>query len=596
VPTDVSVLLREDGPFGDLVEAVRRDIEDDLRRGAPPGDDSRLAALEALTSIALLQGRLEDALDLSRAARTLQPTEERRLLTGVLVRPLVAAKRDWPDARQTTFVREFRRELDALPFRFVRAELEGQLANLELESEGLMVGLAERQMRGAVRDGRIPEELAKVVVEIGFVLREVLPFRTAALGVLRDVIACHEGEEGDIWGARAVNVAGGVLQPVVVAIWDSGLDERLFPGRLWTNPGEVPGNGRDDDGNGHVDDVHGIAWNWRGEPDVGLLAPPPVGEKYIAEAQRDLRAFAEMEAGVASSAAMGLWERLNALAPGEAATWLERMERLRAHGHGTHVAGIAASGNPAVRLLAIRMPFGISRADLASLEAWAHGQPGMIHSTIRYLVAAGARIVNMCWVPASDDMEAALQTAAPDLEAAERRYRARTWNQAIAEALRTSVAAAPEVLFVAVACEEARDGFHEGGRPPKPGPSNLITVGAADAFGDEVVFLRRAAADVHASGLQIASVVPGGEIQAWTGTSMAAAQVTNLAAKLLARWPDLTAAEVRWLIVEGADVKPLPGRDLHLLNPRRSFDLAVGRAADGGWTHPGKRPPRDAAP
>ena len=26
---------------------------------------------------------------------------------------------------------------------------------------------------------------------------------------------------------------------------------------LWTNPGEIPGNGKDDDGNGCIDDVHG---------------------------------------------------------------------------------------------------------------------------------------------------------------------------------------------------------------------------------------------------------------------------------------------------------------------------------------------------
>jgi len=26
---------------------------------------------------------------------------------------------------------------------------------------------------------------------------------------------------------------------------------------IWTNPGEIPGNGIDDDGNGFVDDVHG---------------------------------------------------------------------------------------------------------------------------------------------------------------------------------------------------------------------------------------------------------------------------------------------------------------------------------------------------
>ncbi len=46
----------------------------------------------------------------------------------------------------------------------------------------------------------------------------------------------------------------------VVAVIDTGLDlgHPDLQEHLWTNPGEVPGNGRDDDGNGYVDDVHGL--------------------------------------------------------------------------------------------------------------------------------------------------------------------------------------------------------------------------------------------------------------------------------------------------------------------------------------------------
>ncbi|MEP7080884.1 MAG: S8 family peptidase [Ginsengibacter sp.] len=54
---------------------------------------------------------------------------------------------------------------------------------------------------------------------------------------------------------------------VIVAVIDSGIDtlqEDLKP-ILWTNPGEIPGNGIDDDKNGYVDDVHG--WNFLGGKD-----------------------------------------------------------------------------------------------------------------------------------------------------------------------------------------------------------------------------------------------------------------------------------------------------------------------------------------
>lgn len=54
---------------------------------------------------------------------------------------------------------------------------------------------------------------------------------------------------------------------VLVAVIDSGIDtaqEDLKP-VMWTNPKEIPGNGKDDDGNGYIDDVHG--WNFLGGKD-----------------------------------------------------------------------------------------------------------------------------------------------------------------------------------------------------------------------------------------------------------------------------------------------------------------------------------------
>lgn len=47
--------------------------------------------------------------------------------------------------------------------------------------------------------------------------------------------------------------------PVVVAVIDSGVEVNHPDLRenIWVNPGEVAGNGIDDDGNGHVDDVNG---------------------------------------------------------------------------------------------------------------------------------------------------------------------------------------------------------------------------------------------------------------------------------------------------------------------------------------------------
>ena len=71
----------------------------------------------------------------------------------------------------------------------------------------------------------------------------------------------------ELWGLTGAN---GIDAPgawahslgdssVVVAVIDTGvdLDHPDLEANIWTNPGEIPGNGIDDDGNGYIDDLHG---------------------------------------------------------------------------------------------------------------------------------------------------------------------------------------------------------------------------------------------------------------------------------------------------------------------------------------------------
>ncbi len=50
---------------------------------------------------------------------------------------------------------------------------------------------------------------------------------------------------------------------VTVAVIDTGIDTSIpqLETSMWVNPGEIAGNGRDDDGNGYIDDIHG--WDFR---------------------------------------------------------------------------------------------------------------------------------------------------------------------------------------------------------------------------------------------------------------------------------------------------------------------------------------------
>ena len=90
---------------------------------------------------------------------------------------------------------------------------------------------------------------------------------------------------GDLWGLRNTGQNGGVADidvnavpawdittgspSVVVGVVDTGIryTHQDLAGNMWTNSGELPGNGSDDDGNGYVDDVYGVnAINGSGDP------------------------------------------------------------------------------------------------------------------------------------------------------------------------------------------------------------------------------------------------------------------------------------------------------------------------------------------
>lgn len=49
-------------------------------------------------------------------------------------------------------------------------------------------------------------------------------------------------------------------ESVILASVDTGVNynHEDLKANMWTNPDEIPGNGKDDDGNGYVDDIHGI--------------------------------------------------------------------------------------------------------------------------------------------------------------------------------------------------------------------------------------------------------------------------------------------------------------------------------------------------
>lgn len=159
-------------------------------------------------------------------------------------------------------------------------------------------------------------------------------FTDGTLWNLHNITTDVDIDAPEAWSTRSA------ANDVVVAVIDSGIDlsHQDLIGNLWTNPGEIAGNGLDDDGNGYVDDIHGAT-----------MVPPNMGN------------FNNV---------------------------------LDESGHGTHVAGIiGAMGNNAlgvsgvawnVKLMPLKVYYGYD----------SNGTIEWFLSAVDYAIKMGANIVN----------------------------------------------------------------------------------------------------------------------------------------------------------------------------------------------------------
>lgn len=424
---------------------------------------------------------------------------------------------------------------------------------------------------------------------------------------------------------------------VIVAVLDSGIDftHEDLDGVMWTNKGEKPGNGKDDDGNGYVDDVHG--YNFLGDSyyeqhefarmlRLGLgdektraKAKEKLDEEYklysdnkrayvsskdqteqiqdiVKEAdlsikkhlgkesytKEEVRAIKTTDPSLSRSASIiqqmyaygeSIPEVL-ALMQGDIDRFQEGIlhftEKLEYHlnvdfdgrttvgdnpyditdadygdgnpknkdaeeSHGTHVAGIIA----AERDNGIGINGVANNVAIMSIRAVPNGDEydKDVALGIRYAVDNGASIINASFGKAFS----------PNAE----------W---VYEAIK--YAAEKDVLIVHAAGNDGKDlddpvnaNFPKDHVNQKEYTDNLLSVGALnEKYGAEMVasFSNYGAknVDVFAPGGAIYSTIPNNAYKSQGGTSMAAPGVSGIAALIRSQFPNLSAAEVKEIIMD----------------------------------------------
>ena len=566
-----------------LAAAVRADIEADLARYDIQDGNTLQGFYAVLGSISMLEGRWQDYLDLLAKRRELETKEANRLTMGLEGEGIALAKIAGEADTSAAVGAFLQQRLAELPFETVQDNLKQAKGRSEILSRALVLGSLESSVQPVLdkSGGELSYDIAARLIGASFTVDYYVPAMPQVNAAYAAIIEANRVEKVDIWEARKVALsADAKATPVVVTVWDSGVDVSLFenPDQLWTNEGEIPGNGIDDDGNGFVDDVHGIAWSLKAGKEVPLLYPIGDFPRDEAVLQKQVKGLSDITSAVDSEEASELRREMAALEKSDVKNFLESLSVYSNYSHGTHVAGIALEDNPFARLLVTRITFGHTIIPEMPTVEQARRDAAMLEETIAYFKANGVRAVNMSWGGSLRGIETALEAhnegGTPEARTALAREIYNIGNDSFRRAIQSS----PEILFITSAGNSDNDVNFDEFYPSSYDYANVLTVGAVDEAGNETSFTSLGSVvDLYANGFEVESYVPGGNRIRFNGTSMASPQVLNLAAKLLALAPDLTTPQLRELILDGTDARQLEAREIRLMNPKRSLELLEQR-------------------
>jgi subtilisin family serine protease len=395
--------------------------------------------------------------------------------------------------------------------------------------------------------------------------------------------------------------------PVVVALIDSGVDtaHRDLSSVLWRNPGEIPGNGKDDDHNGYVDDVHG--WNFMGSENgsfqndnydlIRQFRQSKPGSKEARDLQRtinDRRLNVQHEQEEAKQTLEALAEIVAGIGKLNPTIADFRNYRYRDHLQQMQLLKIVAALKQMPDLVAYQA-YLQSRFDLANTQlnyalnssynprkgetfndpfsgngdiqgAWTiHGThvAGIIAGRTVGVAKESVRLMVLRTIPAGDYLDADMARAI--------RYAADNGAKVINISAGKIGAMRPELIEAAIKYAMDKDvlivhaaGNH--GQQLKEGyyPRRIdregnkakawLEVGASGPVIDSTLVLQasnygKAVVDLLAPGFKIHSCSPGNGYAEESGTSMAAPVVSGIAAVLRSQYPKLTAEKICEIIM-----------------------------------------------
>jgi hypothetical protein len=563
--------------FAALSAQVRADLESDLNN-YDIQDKTTLKNLKGtLLKLDLLEGKNDEARKLIAELQDLEDKPALKLTTGflALVRLDVQDQTKTTDLSSPVFQEAFQKELtaraNALPWDVVQDELKHMKGGFEIVSKNLLLGEVTSELEPAVKQtGTLSDEMAAEVIGIRSSLLVSIPLKPAVVAALTQVIQPHNVAKADIWQARAVVLTEDEkYTPVVIGIWDSGVDPAVYPKQLFTDvvTATTPPNDFD---------PHGLAFDLHSNRVHGPLYPLGDDAKRLPELKDQIKGILDLQASIDSPEALALKQKLGSLTQDQVKPFLEDLELFGNYVHGTHVAGIATEGNPYARILIARLTFDYHIIPEKPTVEQAEKDAAADQVYVDYFKQHGVRVVNMSWGGSLKDVEDALEKNGVG-NADDRKKQAREIFDIGKVGLYNALKGAPDILFIASAGNSNNDVNFDEMVPSSFDLPNFVTVGAVDQAGDETSFTSFGKNVIaYADGFEVESNIPGGSKLKLSGTSMASPEVTNLAAKLFAIDPSLKPGDVIKLIRDGLEPSASNPKIL-LLNPKKSIELLKAR-------------------